>query len=119
MENKAEMVEDIITFFEKFGASNELSNRNLDTGEFMSVEYCNFVVDIGKKYGLYDEDEEAKDVNYVINLEDDIADFFREKLMLAFDTKEWQFSKRYGINYLSVPNLLINLTNVFGFAFLP
>jgi hypothetical protein len=84
--NQTEMVEDIINFFQKLGASNELSNRNLDTGEFLSEEYCNFVIDIAKKYGLYDEVEEAKDVNYVINLEDEITDFFRGKLMHAFNT---------------------------------
>lgn len=32
--NKTELVDDIITFFQKLGASNELSNRNFDTGEF-------------------------------------------------------------------------------------
>lgn len=83
-ENKIEMVEDIITFFQKLGASNELSNRNFDTGDFFSEEYCNFILDLGKKYGLYDEVEEAKDVNYIMNLEDELADFFREKLNVAF-----------------------------------
>ena len=83
--NQAEMVEDIIIFFQRLGASNELSNRNLSTGEFMSEEYCNFVIDIAKKYGLYDEVEEARDVNYVINLEDEITDFFRGKLIAAFN----------------------------------
>ena len=87
-ENKIEMVEDIITFFQKFGASNELSNRNFDTGDFFSEEYCNFVLDLGKKYGLYDEVEEAKDVNYIMNLEDELADFFREKLLASFNVNE-------------------------------
>ena len=50
MNNQAGMVEDIINFFQKLGASNELSNRNFDTGDFMSEEYCNFVIDIAKKY---------------------------------------------------------------------
>ena len=88
VEKQVELVDDIITFFQKLGASNELSNRNFDTGDFFSEEYCNFVLDLGKKYGLYDEAEEAKDVNYVINLEDDIADFFREKLIVTFDVKD-------------------------------
>ena len=35
-----------------------------------------------------EEVEEAKDVNYVINLEDEITDFFREKLIAAFNTNE-------------------------------
>lgn len=86
VEKQVELVDDIITFFQKFGASNELSNRNFDTGDFFSEEYCNFVLDLAKKYGLYDEVEEAKDVNYVINLEDEITDFFREKLIAAFNT---------------------------------
>ena len=88
VEKQVELVDDIITFFQKFGASNELSNRNFDTGDFFSEEYCNFVLDLAKKYGLYDEVEEAKYVNYVINLEDEITDFFREKLIAAFNTNE-------------------------------
>lgn len=88
VEKQVELVDDIITFFQKFGASNELSNRNFNTGDFFSEEYCNFVLDLAKKYGLYDEVEEAKDVNYVINLEDEITDFFREKLIAAFNTNE-------------------------------
>ena len=89
VEKQVELVDDIITFFQKFGASNELSNRNFDTGDFFSEEYCNFVLDLAKKYGLYDDEvEEAKDVNYVINLEDEITDFFREKLIAAFNTNE-------------------------------
>ena len=84
--NKTELVDDIITFFQKLGASNELSNRNFDTGDFFSEEYCNFILDLGKKYGLYDEVEEAKDVNYIMNLEDELADFFREKLLVVFNT---------------------------------
>ena len=55
VEKQVELVDDIITFFQKFGASNELSNRNFDTGDFFSEEYCNFVLDLAKKYGLYDD----------------------------------------------------------------
>ena len=80
-----EMVDDIITFFMKLGASNELSDRNFDTGDFFSEEYCNFIVDLAKKYGLYDEVEEAKNVNYIVDLEDELADFFKEKLIDVFD----------------------------------
>ena len=83
-ENNTEIVDDIITFFQKLGASNELSNRNFDTGEFLSLEYCNYIIDLAKKYGLYDEVEEAKDVNYVVTLEDELADYFRDKLNNTF-----------------------------------
>lgn len=79
------LVDDIINFFERFGASNELSKRNLDTGDFYSEEYCNFILYLGKKYGLYDKVKEAKDVNYILNLEDDLSDFFRKKLINAFN----------------------------------
>lgn len=82
--NKTELVDDIITFFQKLGASNELSNHNFDTGEFLSLEYCNYIIDLAKKYGLYDEVEEAKDVNYVVSLEDELTSFFREKLIASF-----------------------------------
>lgn len=88
VEKQVELVDDIITFFQKFGASNELSNRNFDTGDFFSEEYCNFVLDLAKKYGLYDEVEEAKDVNYVVTLEDELAGFFRGKLNAAFNTED-------------------------------
>ncbi|MEE3490381.1 MAG: hypothetical protein VZR10_05905 [Methanobrevibacter sp.] len=78
------IVEGIINFFERFGASNELSKRNFDTGDFFSEEYCNFILDLGKRYGLYDEVKEAKDVNYILNLEDELSDFFRKKLISVF-----------------------------------
>ena len=79
------IVEDIINFFERFGASNELSKRNFDTGDFFSEDYCNFILYLGKKYGLYDEVEDAKDVNYIKNLEDELSDFFRRKLVTSFN----------------------------------
>ena len=87
-ENQTEIVDDIITFFKRLGASNELSNRNFDTGEFLSLEYCNYIIDLAKKYGLYDEVEEAKDVNYVVSLEDELTSFFREKLIASFNIKQ-------------------------------
>ena len=39
--------------------TNELSKRNLDTGDFYSEEYCNFILHLAKKYGLYDEVKEG------------------------------------------------------------
>lgn len=87
MNENIELVEDIITFFQKLGASNELSNRNFDTGDFFSEEYCNYVLDLGKKYGLYDEVEEAKNVNYIVDLEDDLADYFKKMLLETFKTQ--------------------------------
>ncbi len=53
--NQTEIVDDIITFFKRLGASNELSNRNFDTGEFLSLDYCNFIVDLAKKYTGWQE----------------------------------------------------------------
>ena len=85
VDKQVELVDDIITFFQKLGASNELSNRNFDTGDFFSEECSNFVLDLGKKYGLYDEVEEVKDVNYVIGLKDKLVVFFQEKLIAAFN----------------------------------
>lgn len=83
--NQIELVDDIIAFFQRLGASNELSDRNFDTGDFFSEEYCNFVFDLAKKYGLYDEIEDTKDVNYILSLEDNLSDFFRKKLIDAFN----------------------------------
>ena len=84
MDNQNEFVDDVITFFKRLGASNELSNRNFDTGDFYSEDYCNFIVGIAKKHGLYDEIEESKDVNYILNLEDEISEFFRKELNNKF-----------------------------------
>ncbi|MBE6494701.1 MAG: hypothetical protein E7Z84_08885 [Methanosphaera stadtmanae] len=85
MNDTNELVNDIITFFQKFGASNELSNRNFDTSDFFSEEYCNYVLDLGKKYGLYDEIKEAKDINYIMNLEDEMANYFKKILLERFN----------------------------------
>lgn len=83
--NKAELVNDITIFFQRLGASNELSDRNFDTGDFFSEDYCNFILGLGKKYGLYDEIKEAKDVNYIMNLEDKLSDYFKELLLQTFN----------------------------------
>ena len=86
MNDNIELVNDIITFFQKLGASNELSNRNFDTGDFFSEEYCNYVLDLGKKYELYDNMKEAKDVNYIMNLEDELSEYFKDILIKKFNT---------------------------------
>lgn len=80
-----ELVEDIITFFQRLGASNELSKRNFDTGDFFSEEYCNYILGLSKKYGLYDEVKYASDVNYILTLEEELSNFFRVKLISAFN----------------------------------
>ena len=85
MNDNVELVNDIITFFQKLGASNELSNRNFDTSDFFSEEYCNYVLDLGKKYGLYDEIKEAKDVNYIMTLENELFDYFKGMLLEIFN----------------------------------
>lgn len=82
-----ELVEDIITFFQRLGASNELSKRNFDTGDFFSEEYCNYILDLSKKYELYGEVKDAKDVNYIMNLEDELSDYFRDKLLESFKSE--------------------------------
>ena len=86
MNDNIELVNDIITFFQKLGASNELSDRNFDTGDFFSEEYCNYVLDLGKKYELYDNMKEAKDVNYIMNLEDELSEYFKDILIKKFNT---------------------------------
>ena len=88
MNDNVELVNDFTTFFQKLGASNELSNRNFDTGDFLSEEYCNYVLGLGKKYGLYDEMKEAKDVNYIMNLEDELSEYFKDMLLELFNSKE-------------------------------
>ena len=88
MNDNGELVNDITTFFQKLGASNELSNRNFDTGDFFSEEYCNYILSLGKKYGLYDEIKEVEDVNYIMNLEDELSNYFNEMLLETFNSKE-------------------------------
>ena len=84
MNDNMELVNDITIFFQKLGASNELSNRNFDTGDFFSEEYCNYILELGKKYRLYDEVKEVKDVNYIMNLEDELSDYFKKILLESF-----------------------------------
>ena len=88
MNDNGELVNDITTFFQKLGASNELSNRNFDTGDFFYEEYCNYILSLGKKYGLYDEIKEVEDVNYIMNLEDELSNYFNEMLLETFNSKE-------------------------------
>lgn len=45
------------------------------------------IFNLGKKYGVYDENKDANDVNYILNLEDDLSDFFRKKLISVFNIK--------------------------------
>ena len=87
IDSNEELVEDMITFFQKLGASNELSNRNFDTEEFLSLDYCNYIYDLAKKYELYDETEDAKNVNYIVNLEDELTLYFKNILLKTFNIK--------------------------------
>ena len=80
--NQYDLVDDVISFFMKLGASNELSKHDFDTGDFFSEEYCNYIVNLAKKYELYDEIVETKNVNYIMDLEDNLTDFFRKQLDL-------------------------------------
>lgn len=81
-------IDDVISFFMGLGASNELSKHDFDTGDFYSEEYCNRVVNLAKKYGLYDELEDARNVNYIVDLEDDLTDFFRKQLDLLVSNEK-------------------------------
>lgn len=81
-----ELANDIIKFFKTVGATDELSDRGFDNSEIMTAEYGNYIIDTGKKYGLYDENKEAKDVNYVLNLEDELVELFKDKLINAFNS---------------------------------
>ena len=71
-----ELVDDIITFFKRLSANDELAKRDFDNSEVMSENYCNYIMGAAEKYGLYDYDEDMKDVNYTLTLEDNLSDFF-------------------------------------------
>ena len=87
-DNHFDLIDDVISFFMKLGASNELSKYDFDTGDFFSEDYCNYIVNLAKKYELYDENEDARNVNYIIDLEDNLTDFFRKQLDLLVLNKK-------------------------------
>lgn len=51
-----DLVKDAISFFKMVGASDELAERNFDNKDIMTVEYCNEIVELCKKYGVECED---------------------------------------------------------------
>ena len=51
-----DLVKDAISFFKMVGASDELAERNFDNNDIMTVEYCNEIVELCKKYGVECDD---------------------------------------------------------------
>ena len=78
MEYCEEFINDVINFFMMVGASNELAERGFDTGDVMTLEYCNDIIDLCKKYNVeYDENK----ADGILFAEDNIFALFKEELM--------------------------------------
>ena len=74
--NMKDLVTDAITFFKMVGASDELAERNFDNGDIMTVEYCNEIVRLCKKYGIECDDSMPYGV---LDAEYELEKFFKTK----------------------------------------
>lgn len=72
-----DLVTDAISFFKMVGASDELSNKGFDTGDIMTVEYCEEIVKLCKKYGISCDDTMPYGI---LDAEYDLEKFFKSKL---------------------------------------
>lgn len=80
------VVSDAISFFKMVGASDELSNKGFDTGDIMTVEYCEEIVKLCKKYGI--ECDETMPYG-ILDAEYDLEKFFKSKLEDAVNGGEF------------------------------
>lgn len=75
-----DLVKDAISFFKMVGASDELAERNFDNKDIMTVEYCNDIVELCKKYGVECDDTMPYGI---LDAEYDLEKFFKETLERA------------------------------------
>lgn len=72
-----DLVNDAIVFFKMVGGSDELSNRGFDTGDIMTVEYGEKIVEFCNKYGIECDDS----LPYgILDAEYELEKFFKAKL---------------------------------------
>ena len=71
------LVSDAISFFKMVGASDELSNKGFDTGDIMTVEYCEEIVKLCRTYGISCDDTMPYGI---LDAEYDLERFFKSKL---------------------------------------
>lgn len=72
-----DLVADAIAFFKMVGASDELSNKGFDTGEIMTVEYGEKIVEFCKKYCIECDDTMPYGI---LDAEYELEKFFKAKL---------------------------------------
>lgn len=81
-----DLVTDAISFFKMVGASDELAERNFDNKDIMTVEYCNEIVALCKKYGIKCDDTMPYgilDAEYTLEI------FFKETLEKAIGGEQY------------------------------
>lgn len=72
-----DLVKDAILFFKMVGESDALSDKGFDTGDIMTLEYCNKIVELCKKYNIACDDS----IPYgVLDAEYELEKFFKTKL---------------------------------------
>ena len=72
-----DLVKDATSFFKMVGASDELSNKGFDTGDIMTVEYCEEIVKLCRKYGISCDDTMPYGI---LDAEYNLERFFKSKL---------------------------------------
>ena len=75
--NKMDLVKDAILFFKMVGGSDALGEKGFDTGDIMTVEYCDEIVKLCRKYGIQCDDTMPYGV---LDAEYDLEKFFKSKL---------------------------------------
>lgn len=72
-----DLVNDAILFFKMVGASDELSNKGFDTADVMTLEYCEEIIKLSRKYGI--ECDESMPYG-ILDAEYELEKFFKTKL---------------------------------------
>lgn len=72
-----DLVTDAVSFFKMVGESDGLSNKGFDTGEIMTVEYGEKIVQLCKKYGIKCDDSMPYGI---LDAEYELEKFFKNKL---------------------------------------
>ena len=72
-----DLITDAVSFFKMVGESDGLSNKGFDTGEIMTVEYGEKIVQLCKKYGIKCDDSMPYGI---LDAEYELEKFFKNKL---------------------------------------
>ena len=72
-----DLVKDAIAFFKMVGGSDALSDKGFDTGDIMTLEYCNEIVELCKRYNIACDDTMPYGI---LDAEYELEKFFKTKL---------------------------------------